>query len=318
MEKIIYLHPGLPKTGTSFLQRNLFVPHPEINNLGKKNSHLPDKGDLLKVFYKVMHYEKLSEDDYSNFLKIINSIDYKENFVNLISFEGFMQLNFKNNQELIFKRLKRLFTNSNFKLKVFITIRNQLSIIPSHYANTPSIYIRDGIEFSKSFKSFINNINKIEKTSEKNYINAYDRYKYFQTLQLLIKIFSKENVKIFLFEDMKKNVNAYFDQICSFMEIESYTGVNSEISVNVTRKKGKELKRINKYFYSQNRILYYFSKLLPKTYKEIIANFFIDLKNFRDPIILDKDQQDIIIDYYREDNELLAKQLNKDLKSLGY
>ena len=84
MEKIIYLHPGLPKTGTSFLQRNLFVPHPEINNLGKKNSHLPDKGDLLKVFYKVMHYEKLSEDDYSNFLKIINSIDYKENFVNII------------------------------------------------------------------------------------------------------------------------------------------------------------------------------------------------------------------------------------------
>lgn len=118
MEKIIYLHPGQPKTGTSFLQRNLFVPHPEINNLGKINNHLPAKADLLKVFYKVMNYEKLSEDDYSNCLKIINSIDYKEGFVNLISFEGFMQLNFKINQELIFKRLKSLFTDSNFKLKI--------------------------------------------------------------------------------------------------------------------------------------------------------------------------------------------------------
>jgi len=29
-----------------------------------------------------------------------------------------MQLNFKINQELIFKRLKSLFTDSNFKLKI--------------------------------------------------------------------------------------------------------------------------------------------------------------------------------------------------------
>jgi len=318
MEKIIYLHPGQPKTGTSFLQRSFFVPHPEINNIGKKNNHVSVKQDLLEVFYKVMNYEKLSEDDYNDCLKIINAIDYKESFVNLISFEGFMQLNFKVNQELIFKRLKNLFADSNFKLKVFITIRNQLSIIPTHYANTPSIYIKDSIKFCKSFKSFINNINKIKKTSEKDYINAYDRYKYFQTLQLLIKIFSKENVKIFFFEDMKKNADTYFAQICSFMKIENFHVINSEIVVNVTRTKGKELKRINKYFFNQNRILYYFSKLLPKTLKEIIANLFIDLKYFRDPIILDKDQQNIIIDYYREDNELLAKQLNKDLKSLGY
>jgi hypothetical protein len=144
-----------------------------------------------------MHYEKLSEDDYINCLKTIKAIDYKENMLNLISFEGFTQLNFKINQELIFKRLKNLFTDCNFKLKVFIIIRNQISIIPSHYANTPRIYISSGLKFCNSFKNFINNIGEMKKTNEKNYINSYDRYKYFQLHQLLIKILSKENVNFF-------------------------------------------------------------------------------------------------------------------------
>tara|TARA_B100000795_G_scaffold222468_1_gene177402 strand:+ start:1263 stop:2219 length:957 start_codon:yes stop_codon:yes gene_type:complete len=318
MERIIYLHPGYPKTGTSFLQRTFFVHHPKINNLGKKNNHASVSKDLLETFHKIMHFEKLSEDDYKNCLKTITAIDYKENMTNLISFEGLTQLNFKVNQDVIFKRLKNLFTDCNFQLKVFITIRNQLSILPSHYANTPTIYIDRGSKFCKSFKSFINNINRIDKFYEKNIINAYDRYKYFQLLQLIIDIFSEKNVKIFLLEDCEKDSNAFFNEICLFMKIENYHEIKSRFPVNVTRKKGKEFKRINKYFFSQNRILYYFSKLLPKPLKEIIANFFIDLKNYRDPIILDKVQQDTIINYYREDNELLAEYLNKDLKSLGF
>ena len=316
--RTIYLHPGQPKTGTSFLQRNFFMHHPKINSLGKKNNHASVKKDLLETFHMIMHFDKLSEDDYQKCFKTIKAIDYKENMINLISFEGFTQLNFKVNQDVIFKRLKNLFVDCNFRLKVFITIRNQLSIIPSHYANTPSIYVDKGIEFCKSFKSFINNINKIGKFSEKNFINAYNRYKYFQLLQLTIEIFSEENVKILFFEDMKKNSDTYFNEICSFMKTENYLPINPGIAVNVTRKKARELKRINKYFFSQNRVLYYFSKIIPKTLREIIANFFIDLKNFRDPIILDKDQEDMIVNYYRKDNELLAKYLNKDLKSLGY
>ena len=156
------------------------------------------------------------------------------------------------------------------------------------------------------------------KISENNSNNAYGRYKYFQLLQLTISIFSEENVKIFFFEDIKKNNDLYFNEICSFLNIENYLMPNTDIAINETRKKGKEYKRINKYFYRQNKMLSYFSKLLPKFLKEIIANFFIDLKNFNDPIVINEDQQAKIINYYREDNELLAKYLNKDLKSLGY
>ena len=318
MEKIIYLHAGQPKTGTSFLQRNYFVHHPKINNLGKKNNLGSVKKNLLEVFHKIIHFEKLNDDDYKECLEIIKKIDYRENMINLISYEAFTQLNFKVNQDVIFKRLKDLFAESNFKLKVFITVRNQLSIIPSHYANTPRVYIDSKIEFCKSFKNFINNIDKVGKISENNYNYVYDRYKYFQLLQLAIRIFSKENVKIFFFEDMKKNHDTYFNEICSFLNIENYFLPNTDIAINETRKKGKEYKRINKYFYRQNKMLYYFSKLLPKPLKEIIANFFIDLKNFKDPIVINEDQEAKIINYYREDNELLAKYLNKDLKSLGY
>ncbi len=316
--KIIYLHPGQPKTGTSFLQRNFFIHHPKINNLGKKDNLESVDKDLLEVFLKIIHFDKLSDEDYKNCLKTIRDIDYRENMTNLISFEGFMQLNFKVNQDVIFKRLKNLFADCNFQLKVFITIRNQLSIIPSHYANTPSIYIDKGYSFCKSFKSFVNNIDNVEKLSEKNSINAYDRYKYFNLLKLLEEIFLKENVKIFFFEDMIKNSNTYFDEICLFMKTKNFDRSYSDVAINITRKKGKELKRINKYFFSQNKILYFLSKLLPKTIKEIIANFFLDLKNFRDPIILNRDQVDMILNYYKEDNKLLTQYLNKDLKTLGY
>ena len=111
--------------------------------------------------------------------------------------------------------------------------------MPSHYANTPTIYIDRGSKFCKSFKSFINNINRIDKFYEKNLINAHVRYKYFQLLQLIIEIFSEKNVKIFLLEDCEKNSNAFFNEICLFMKKENYHEINSKFPVNVTKKKGK-------------------------------------------------------------------------------
>jgi hypothetical protein len=50
MEKTIYLHSGLPQTGTIFLQHNLFVRHLKINNLGKNKNLTDITLDLLEVF----------------------------------------------------------------------------------------------------------------------------------------------------------------------------------------------------------------------------------------------------------------------------
>jgi len=120
---------------------------------------------------------------------------------------------------------------------------------------------------------------------------------------------------------MKKDKYTFFYQICSFTEIKIYDRIISDTAYNVTRKRGQESLRINKYFFRQNRIIYFFSKLLPQSLKKIIANLFISLNFFNDPVILDKDNKDNkdkFFDYYREDNVLLANDLNKDLKTLGY
>lgn len=91
MDKIIYIHPGFPKTATSFIQRNFLSTNQMINNLGKKKSQSDIKKDLMKVFLRIVKQKEIKEDEYLENKKIINSINYIPNKINLISYEGFTQ-----------------------------------------------------------------------------------------------------------------------------------------------------------------------------------------------------------------------------------
>ncbi len=322
MDRVIYIHPGYPKTATSLIQRKFFSTHPMINNLGKKQSLSDIDEDLLKVFRQIMTEKEINEKDYSVNKKIIESIKYEQNKINLISYEGFTQTNFEINQEKIFKRLKKLFDDCNFKIKILITIRNQLTMIPSHFANTGRVYEKKGTQRWKSFKGFIEDLQNINNIKEKRLLTAYDRYKYFRLLKTLIEIFSEQNVKFFFYEDLLKNQNIFFNDLAEFFKIQNHM-INIDLNpINVTRKKGNEFKRINKYYFKNlkfvPRILKFIKPSQKKFLRNSIANIFLDLKYLFDPIKINNDQKKIIISYYKEDNESLSKFLNKDLKSLGY
>ena len=55
-------------------------------------------------------------------------------------------------------------------------------------------------------------------------------------------------------------------------------------------------------------------------FKDVSRIFMIfkDIQYFFDPIKLNQEQKNIICDYYKKDNKLLAKFFDKDLESLGY
>ena len=322
MNKEIYIHPGFPKTATSFIQRNYFTTSQMINNLGKKKSENDIEKDLMKVFTRIIKQKEIKDDEYLENKKIINSINYIPNKINLISYEGFTQTNFDITTENIFKRIKKLFHECGYKIKIFVTIRSQITMIPSHFANTPKVYEKRAGPRWKYFKNFLSDLENINEIKDIRLLTAYDRYKYFNLLKTLIEIFSEENVKFFLLEDLNKNPKKFFDDLSKFLKIENHSSKIDLILVNVTRKEGNQFKRINKYYFKSSKFLPQLLKNLKPSYKEYLrkffANIFLDLKYLFDPINLSADQEKVISNYYKEDNELLGQYLKKNLKSLGY
>ena len=322
MDKIIYIHPGFPKTATSFIQRNFLSTNQMINNLGKKKSQNDIKKDLMKVFLRIVKQKEIKEDEYLENKKIINSINYNPNKINLISYEGFTQTNYDISAENIFKRIKKLFHECGYEIKIFVTIRSQVTMIPSHFANTPKVYEKRGTPRWKNFKYFLSDLENINKIKDIRLLTAYDRYKYFNLLKILIEIFSEQNIKFLLHEDLHKNPKKFFDELAKFIKIENHISNINLNPVNVTRKKGDEYKRINKYHFKNLKFIPKVLKNLKPSYKEylrkFLTNIFLDFKYYFDPIKISPSQKKIISNYYKEDNELLGQFLKKDLKSLGY
>ena len=109
INKMIYIHPGYPKTATSLIQRKFFSTHPKINNLGKKQSISDMDENLLNVFRQIMFEKEIDENGFMKIKKVIDSIKYDSEKINLISFETFTQANFEVSVEKIFKRIKKIF-----------------------------------------------------------------------------------------------------------------------------------------------------------------------------------------------------------------
>ena len=88
----------------------------------------------------------------------------------MISYEGFTQTNYDVSTENIFKRIKKLFYECGYEIKIFVTIRSQVTMIPSHFANNPKVYEKRGTPRWKSFKYFLSdleNINEINNQTKK-------------------------------------------------------------------------------------------------------------------------------------------------------
>ncbi len=125
-----------------------------------------------------------------------------------------------------------------------------------------------------------------------------------------------------MYEDLLNNQKKFFDELALFFKIQNHLSSDDLKPINVTRKKDGELKRINKYHFKNLKFVPKFLRNLKPSQKEFLrkfaANIYLDFKYFFDPIKLNDDQKKIVLNYYKDDNELLGRFLNKDLKSLGY
>ena len=137
--KVIY-HLGYPRTGTTYLQKNLFPLHREINYAGPKDyiqSHQTaltlQKLDLLGNIYTSKEIED-DKYDLNELKKIIDIEKFSKDKVNIVSSERytmFTNINEFNDIKLLNKFLKSFYPN--LEVEFLIVLRNQYDLIKSLY-----------------------------------------------------------------------------------------------------------------------------------------------------------------------------------------
>jgi len=150
MNKQIYVHIGFPRTGTTFLQEEVFpyIDTSEVYYISHSSNN-PIKDILVKLTYTNIYLNPINKEEFEQVESFLLSIKQNKIFISLESLTGDV---FDNHFPyiVISEALKQLFPSA----KILIIIRRQDDLIKSYYLY--SLY--EG--HFKTFKKFINYIKK--------------------------------------------------------------------------------------------------------------------------------------------------------------
>lgn len=201
----IFIHPGFMKTATSSLQQLVFAHHPEIQYLG-----LPERNTEIRWAIKHICYA--------------DSIVYEEGKVSDIFDSAIQELNLQQpvllsheiltsheskDKGLVARRLKSLFPDA----KIFFTLRRQEEVLGSFYLQKLPKYMR--------VNSFVPFDRWLKEESKLPYDSILDDLNYFQTVNYYAKLFGKEGIRLFLYEDLRKDSKNFARQMAEYLGVDS-------------------------------------------------------------------------------------------------
>ena len=321
----IFIHIGNPKAASTSLQLNLFLNHPDINYLGtafaqgaqqKKLEDIlaekeldPQKAKEISVFWRKL----LTLDEISYSSSDILDIDtfkhhlipkvIKQHKVNVISHEG-MTNSCVGDTGLKAKRAHEIFPNA----KVILVIRNQTDVLRSLYDMHPTSPLT-GICMGKTLtiESWLDfNFDRIERSYLKGMLYA-DIVAYYKNL------FGKDAVGVFLFEQLKSNLNEFSHQLSGFMEIDD--SITKKLLLMPPQHTSKDHLVHN----LRKKILpgIQFSKILPKkTHQRLVNQLTRYSPNIKTRI--PNHYQEKIQNFYKEANQKLIEDFGIDVSQYGY
>lgn len=206
-DRSFFIHVGMPKTGTTFLQHQVF---PYV-----KDVH------YWKMFeHPVTYYlERLSNNNYLTYpeewkQQVKTHVAQSKKGKNLISFEGFFG-SYTNNYKSNFTNslaLKELFPDA----RIILVIREQCALIESNYAQV----IKEG--YGRSFKQYVNysrgkfGNNRSESTVSLNIESLH----YTGYVRNYVEQFGKENVLVLPYEMLRSAPEVYLERLSRFMDVE--------------------------------------------------------------------------------------------------
>ena len=317
----ICLHIGLHKTGSTFLQDKIFCNIKNIQYLGRDNSgvwHTENRDIFLK---DIVHLDfKKFEYKYKN-LDIVSFLDINIEKINLLSEEKFSSLFYSSeNLDELFKRIKFIFKESIFDLKILYFIRNQKDIILSRYSENSLLFNK----YNSSIKKFSDISKEISKDSNTFSRDIFVNWKYFYFKKKLKEIISYSKIRFIIYEEFITHKQRTISEIFEFFEIKEDINLNNS-DVNKTYKiinynedkifLGKVYTFLEKYL--GRKLLNKFNQKHSYT-KKMIKFFFIILSIFKNPIKRNSIYDDKITAYYSEDNKNFEAYFNLNLKKFDY
>ena len=296
----IIAHVGFPKTGTTYLQHNVF---PNLDNL-EYIDHVQSKRLLYDIITKdVLDY------DLNTIKNDIHESRQHQDLPMLLSQEqlcGSVFLNLGANKSQIASSLKFVGVN-----KVIIGIRNQFDAIESLYKQ----YIHEGgvLKFDQFFTN--DNINRFNPVFNPSFFN------YHSLITHYMQIFGSHNVLIICNEDLKNDEGSQINRITEFIgENITYTPTRYASRDNASLGSvSLQLLRISNLF-TYNRFRPFGLLGSGFTTSRVRKALHLTLDNFRvqKSKLLNENQRNEITKWYSTSNRELANQTGINLKDKGY
>lgn len=215
----IFLHIGLHKTGTTFLQKNF-----QKNLSNKKNIDF-NPPEIMPLLELIFVNRKDIKSKILKIKKIIESKKRNRNVKNLfISSERISQLFCTNNYEENLLIIKDIFP----KAKIILFLRYQTDWLLSCYKQ--SIHSGD-CQSIENFLNYKNNKFKNVNTTynSKGFLHtSIHKVDYFLLVEKYIKQYGKKNVFIFFYENFKKNKKKTVSEICKILKINNINYITND------------------------------------------------------------------------------------------
>jgi hypothetical protein len=218
--KAFVLHVGLPKTGTSTLQKTVFKSHPEIFYLGKNLETDIPRGCRSVEVHKLLdpllwHPHGAPKAEVLHSLYKANVLDQvSDNQVVLASWEAL-----GNGDKRKFEGLMSRVTSVTGSMKLMIGLRNPLTWVGSEYLQgVQGQYMRSSRGKHFKHRPFISFEIWLQNHTGRRGVEKW--LSYAENVKSAISTLGRENVGIFLFEDLISNPEAYYLSIAEFLEID--------------------------------------------------------------------------------------------------
>ena len=299
-KKQIFIHIGFPKTGTTYLQKNIFPFMKEVllDRYGMPINILEKK--ILQL------NENQYEQEKKGLIKSLEKIFNKKNKKYILSHEGFLRSTRYNQHQNpisndIFKTLNRLneiFSNY-CEVNFILVIRKYDEILRSYLQQ-----FHNQFKFKYDEDNFLKNLRNDE--TEKNILK---NFYYGDIINFIDKL--RINYKVLIYEDLKNRPEFFHSQLFNF--IDTHINYKNEIFNSSKDKPSSRemtlLKRI-KNNYNNGLLLKKIFKL--SSYIRLIKYFNIYLKEnkkfFNNPSFFNKYKKEIY-DFYISDFKKLPKNI---------